>query len=218
MRPNANFGELWRRLGLRSQTDRNENPPILPSIQPVIPVGDASFLGPAFDMPQALFGFQGSSVAGQFCGCTLGTNAAGGVVIHFVKCYNPRGVSGAASQKFAWGIFPNGATASIATPINLSTVVQLSAKRLLSASGAGTYHNAASQVQAAITAIGSIADVPVFLGGDIGVAGGPINSVDLPGPIYLPPGCVFVLEQQTPGNGLAGCAYFTELPALSPPG
>lgn len=76
-RGSFNVAELLRQLGLKSARDL----PVLETVQPVLPVGDASGLSPSLIAPIAWAGGEVAAVAGQYGAFQVSGRGAGGTWI-----------------------------------------------------------------------------------------------------------------------------------------
>ncbi len=202
MRPSASFGELWRRLGLRGQTQLDPPPNILPGIQPVLIAGDASMLGPYFDLPTGIAGFGVISVNTAIGGFVLQANNPGGLWVRWFNAYTPGGAAAVQSTIANWIIGPSPGGAPAGGICNANPTRPLTAKT-------GSY----TQVGSYIATI-AVGDIPKLQIGDIKGAP-PIVQGVLYGPVWVPYGQSLIIEASVVNNGIFGSVYFHELAAVS---
>jgi hypothetical protein len=203
VRISQSFGNFWQRLGLRSQTQTDPPPNILPGIQPVLIAGDASMVGPYFDLLTGIAGFGVISVNTAIGGFFLKANNPGGLWVRWFNAYTPGGATAVQSTIANWIIGPGPVDQPAGGIVNANpSRGQLTART-------GSYTQVGSYISTIV-----VGDMPKLQIGDVKGAP-PIVQGILYGPVYVPYGLSLIIEASVTNNGIFGSVYFHELGAVS---
>lgn len=199
--PGLNLTTWWARL---TRQTVGEPPPLAPSIQPVLVVGDHSWhVGPVAPR-QGISGWKTNSIGG-FYAIQLVPHTPGGLVIHWFTVGHPGGAGSAEAITYNWtignafAVQPPGAGVHSVNP-NRPTLADATTRNNAVAwiGGGGAGHTGDA---AAVPASFQIA--PTFR----------LGAAIIPGPIWVPPGRAFILEASGTGQGVSGSAYYTDIEA-----
>lgn len=190
------FARWLRRMGGKPEVE----PELIPSIQPVVVVGDHSGVSPMVDLAWGIGGFQQLAVPGNFSIYELHSRAPGGIVVTAWSVYEAANVFSTDDFEFSWGIVPASglATSTISMDVNPNRRCRSThAARSNAASYIGTFS----------------AEAPRYLSGKAKTTTPRLVHGPLPAPLWVPAGRSFVIEGAVAAMSIFGFSYFYELEA-----